>query len=81
MIRQVENFQRWGILATKSSSNNMLETVKDAISNQKSTEKNKEKDYSNCSHNFGYLAKLSKNAPIPEECFLCPKVVECIVPL
>ena len=69
-------------MATEASSNNMLEKVKEAISNQESIkEDQKKKNYSNCSNYFGYLAKLSKEAPVPEECVLCPKVVECIAPL
>ena len=69
-------------MATEASSNNMLEKVKEAISNQESIKEDQEKkNYSNCANYFGYLAKLSKEAPVPEECFLCPKVVECIAPL
>ena len=68
-------------MTTEASSNNMLEKVKMAISNQESIERDKEKKNYSCSNYYGYLAKLSKNAPVPEECFLCPKVVECIAPL
>ena len=69
-------------MTTEASSNNMLEKVKMAISNQESIEGDKEKkNYSNCFNYFGYLSKLSRDAPVPEECFLCPKVVECIAPL
>jgi len=32
-----------------------------------------------CLHQFGYLRTLPKNAPIPDECFGCPKIVECLV--
>jgi len=32
-----------------------------------------------CLHQFGYLRTLPKNAPIPDECFGCLKVVECLV--
>jgi len=32
-----------------------------------------------CLHQFGYLRTLPKNAPIPDECFGCPRVVECLV--
>ena len=32
---------------------------------------------SKCLHDFGYLASLPKNAPIPQECLLC-KRVDCI---
>jgi hypothetical protein len=32
-----------------------------------------------CLHQFGYLRTLPKNAPIPDECFGCQKIVECLV--
>lgn len=32
-----------------------------------------------CPHKFGYLRGLPKNRPIPDECFGCPKIMECLV--
>jgi len=32
-----------------------------------------------CPHKFGYLGGLPKNRAIPDECFGCPKIVECLV--
>jgi len=37
----------------------------------------KEKGPSRCAGYLGYLASRPKNAPIPEECLICPKVLEC----
>jgi len=31
-----------------------------------------------CSHFFGYLRKIPKNTTIPDECFSCPTMVECL---
>ena len=31
-----------------------------------------------CSHFFGYLRKLPRNTPIPDGCFSCPQMVECL---
>ena len=31
-----------------------------------------------CSHFFGYLRKIPKNTSMPDECFSCLKMVECI---
>ncbi len=31
-----------------------------------------------CPHFFGYLRKIPKNASMPDECFGCPKMVECL---
>jgi len=33
---------------------------------------------SGCPHHFGYLASHPKNASIPEECLICPKILECM---
>jgi len=30
-----------------------------------------------CTHQFGYLKKLPKDASIPDECFTCPKYIRC----
>jgi hypothetical protein len=31
-----------------------------------------------CSHFFGYLRKIPKNTPIPDGCFSCRQMVECL---
>ncbi len=54
-------------------SDRLLEKIRDAISNQSQIEKNSTK----CPHHFGYLSELPKDKPIPEECLLCPKLLEC----
>jgi len=60
-------------MTTNVPSERLLEKIKDAISNQTSTEKNN----TECLHHFGYLSELPKNKLIPEECLLCPKLLEC----
>lgn len=37
-------------------------------------------DFERCIHEFGYLRSLPKNTPILEECFGCPKILECLMP-
>jgi len=32
-----------------------------------------------CYHHFGYLGGLPKNTPIPNECFGCSKIVDCLI--
>ena len=32
-----------------------------------------------CPHHFGYLSHRPKDAPIPQECLTCPKIVECML--
>ncbi len=34
---------------------------------------------SECKHNFGYLGNLPNTADIPDECAVCPKVMQCFV--
>lgn len=31
-----------------------------------------------CPHSFGYLSGYPQNEPVPDECFGCPKAVECM---
>jgi len=33
-----------------------------------------------CKHFFGYLGKRPQNTPIPEDCLICEKMVECLIP-
>jgi hypothetical protein len=33
----------------------------------------------NCKHYFGYLKVLDESAQIPDECAVCPKVMQCFV--
>ena len=65
-------------MSTDAPLDRVLERVKEAIANQPTAESDKEKNHVKCLHNFGYLSKLNKSASIPEECFFCPKVVDCI---
>ena len=71
-----------------------LEKVLDVISAQPQNEEEdkkkeppvtplekKEKAPSECPHNFGYLANRPKNAPIPQGCLTCPKIVDCMLKL
>jgi uncharacterized Zn-finger protein len=30
-----------------------------------------------CAHYFGFLTAIPKDAPIPDECLICPKVLQC----
>ena len=41
----------------------------------------KEKGPAGCPHYFGYLAQRPKDVPIPQECLICPKIVECMLKL
>lgn len=31
-----------------------------------------------CAHHFGYLAEHPKNTPLPNNCFSCIKIMECL---
>jgi len=32
-----------------------------------------------CVHHFGFLNSISDNMPIPDECLVCPKVLQCSI--
>ncbi len=36
-----------------------------------------ETKFDNCAYQFGYLRGALKSKPIPDECFGCPKLIEC----
>ena len=36
-----------------------------------------ETKFKNCKHEFGHLGNVLKTKPIPDECFGCPKLLEC----
>jgi len=36
-----------------------------------------ETDFKRCAHRFGFLGKGYEDKPIPDECFGCPRIIEC----
>jgi len=38
-----------------------------------------ERQFEGCPHKFGHLKSLRKNAPIPDECFGCSQILECLM--
>ena len=36
-----------------------------------------ETDFEKCQHKFGFLGKSHEDKPIPDECFGCPRIIEC----
>ena len=57
-----------------------------ALPNEKTQEKKRKKsfflfgeqDFKGCHHNLGHLSTVARNVPIPEECFGCPELLECV---
>ena len=45
-------------------------------SESKTTIKNQENSLK-CNHYHEYLASRTKNKPIPDECLVCPKILDC----
>ncbi len=39
----------------------------------------KEEEKSGCPQTFGYLANRPKDVPIPQQCLVCPKMVDCML--
>ena len=62
----------------KGSTSQVLKKVEDLIlvSNGPQEE---ERKTSGCPQDFGYLANRPKDAPIPQECLFCPKMVDCML--
>jgi len=46
---------------------------------EKSGGKRVEATIVNCSHGFGYLKSRPKDAVIPDECLICPRILQCMV--
>ncbi|MEJ2280742.1 MAG: hypothetical protein P8X97_02305 [Candidatus Bathyarchaeota archaeon] len=40
---------------------------------------NKQDTHSGCPQSFGYLSNRPKDEPIPQVCFVCPKMVDCML--
>ncbi len=55
------------------------EETKEVSAIKSSTEK--ENHFSGCPQSFGFLAKRPKDTPIPQQCMLCPKIVDCMLNL
>lgn len=36
-----------------------------------------ETEFKGCQHKFGFLGTALENRPIPDDCFGCPKIIEC----
>ena len=36
-----------------------------------------ETDFKRCQHKFGFLGRSHEDKPIPDECFGCPRIIEC----
>ncbi|UCE95846.1 MAG: hypothetical protein JSV51_09120, partial [Candidatus Bathyarchaeota archaeon] len=48
------------------------------IVHENTMHKSKEVDVApECTHHFGYLKTLSKNAPVPIECLSCNRIIMC----
>ncbi len=43
------------------------------------TKKPEASEQDECPHHFGYLKKRPKNAPIPESCLTCKKMIQCLL--
>ena len=62
----------------KDSTSQVLRKVEDLIHRSNGT-KEEERETPGCPENFGYLANRPKDAPIPQECLFCPKMVDCML--
>ena len=57
-----------------------VETEEETVVSKPITERSDEKEPAkniDCEYTFGYLQTLSRNAPIPDECLSCDRIIEC----
>lgn len=50
----------------------------ETLQTEKPTEETTSKE-TGCRHHFGYLSQRPKTEKMPEECMLCPKILECML--
>jgi len=62
--------------AMNTTERNHLKTRKKNNKAEKNAQPEKPKHV--CSHSFGHLSALPKNASIPSECLGCPQIIECL---
>ena len=56
-----------------------LVEIKKIIEKNVKKSKKKEIEESKCPYHFGYLKEKPKEVPIPEECLICPKMLDCMM--
>jgi len=47
---------------------------------EKNSKKQSPTDFQECAHHFGYLRNQPKGTPVPDECFGCRKILQCLFP-
>ena len=62
----------------EESGTEVLRKVEDLLLGSNGSQE-KETKSSGCPQDFGYLANRPKDAPIPQECLFCPKMVDCML--
>jgi hypothetical protein len=77
-LEEVTPSEKDEILETSTEdSSQVLKKVEDLILG--SSENKEKEDEKGCPEKFGYLANRPKEAPIPPDCLLCPKMVDCML--
>jgi hypothetical protein len=61
----------------EDTSSRLMKKVEDLI--LASNEPKGKENETGCPQDFGYLANRPKDAPIPQECLVCPKMVDCML--
>ena len=63
---------------TKDSDPQLLKKVEDLILSS-NVNQQKEKKTSSCPQVFGYLGNRPADAPIPQECLVCKRIMDCML--
>ena len=82
-----QNLEKGLFLSTEQNSQTPEISSINSPTNQIDPKKNKnnmkafylfgETEFNHCAYAFGYLGGTLKDKPVPDECFGCPKLVEC----
>lgn len=65
----------------KEETSEVVEPRKTEEKPARPSEPKEEEAPSECPHHFGYLSRRPKDAPIPEECLTCRKMIKCMLKL
>ena len=54
--------------------------IKNALEKEQERENEEPEEPSapKCTHDFGYLKKRPKGTSIPDECLICPQMIQCL---
>lgn len=71
-------FSRLEEIALEEAANIETLAVERSISTEQTQESSETPEHIKCPHHLGYLKKRPKDAPIPDACLTCQKMIQCL---